>query len=198
MATSEKVPPLVDFKVNNPVTYIKLWWAKVMDKEGIDLSFRIHPITVIVSAAIVATIGFGAGRFVVPDRVKIPFFEFGITPTVKPSFTSEPVWKETAFTGKLQHSSTTQKYFLITTSSEAITLSVPGNINLEPLIGKRIIAVGEYNKQEKLLKVIDAKDMEVLPKTPVPVPTVVATPIETVSPVPTATETGQPEKINVN
>ena len=172
MATSEKVPPLVNFQVSNPVTYVKLWWQKVMGKEGIDLSFKIHTVTAVLMVAVTATIGFGAGRISIPEGLEIPFFEFGNpTQTTKPTPTSKPDWKETAFTGKLQFSETSQKFFLVTTSSEAITLDVPENLNLSVLIGKRVFAVGNYNKDTRILKITDAKDMEVLPKTPQAVPT---------------------------
>lgn len=170
MPTSNQEPPLVT--ITNPVTYLRRWWDKVMGKEGIDFRFTVHPITAVLIAAVTATIGFGVGRFVLPDGVKIPFFEFGVTSTPKPIFTPVAEWKETAFSGKLQHSIATQKYFLLTTSAEAITLEVPSNLDLLTLVGKRIMAVGEYNKATKLLLVSDVKDLEVLPNTPVPIPTV--------------------------
>lgn len=169
MATLDKEPPLV--VVNNPVTYIRIWWQKVMGKEGIDLSFRIHPITAVLMVAVASTIGFGAGRFTIPDGVEIPFLRFNNAVVASPS-AAPSSWKETAFIGKLQYSVTTSKFFLITTSSEAITLDTPNNLDLLTLVGKRIMAVGEYNKIEKKLKVFDAKDLEVLPKSPVPVPTI--------------------------
>jgi hypothetical protein len=188
MASPNIEPPLVT--VTNPVTYLRRWWEKVMGKEGIDFRFTIHPVTAILITAVVATLGFGVGRFVLPESIEIPFFEFGAAPTAKPSPTSVPVWKETAYSGKLQFSETLGKYFLLTTSSEAITLSVPTNINLEPLVGRRIMAVGMYNKSEKLLEVSDARDLEVLPKTAVPIPTIEPTPtpisiVVTPSPEPT-------------
>lgn len=170
MASVNQEPPIVE--VRNPVTYIRRWWDRVMGKEGIDFRFTIHPVTAVLMVAVVATIGFGAGRVTLPDGIKIPFFEFGNVATVKPTTSPNTEWKETAFTGKLQFSQATQKYFLITTSSEAITLSIPSNLDLNTLIGKRIMAVGEYNKSTKLLRVSDVKDLEVLPNTPVPIPTV--------------------------
>lgn len=181
MPTLNTEPPLVT--VTNPVTYLRRWWQKVMGKEGIDLSFKIHPITAILMVAVTATIGFGAGRISVPEGIKIPFFEFGVMPSTKPLPTEEPIWKETAFSGKLQYSVNTQKYFLLTTSAEAITLEVPENIDLLTLIGKRIMAVGVYNKQTKILKVSDAKDLEILSKTKEPIPTI--EPTMTPSPTPT-------------
>ena len=55
------------------------------------------------------------------------------------------------------------------------------------------MAVGEYNKNTKLLKVSDAKDLEILSKTPQPIPTVeptlIPTPVSTTSATPVATDT---------
>jgi hypothetical protein len=160
MIDSLNEPPIIE--VRNPVTYIKRWWSKVMGKEGIDFSFRIHPVTAVISSAVIATIGFGAGRFVLPDTIKVPFFEFGSISSPTPISTSVGLWKETAFTGKLQFSVTNNRYFLLTTSSEAIVLDIPTSLDLVKMIGKRIFAVGNYNKQDRLLKVTDVKDLEIL------------------------------------
>lgn len=177
MPSSNVEPPLVE--VRNPVTYLRRWWDRVMGKEGIDFSFRIHPVTAVLSSAVIATIGFGAGRFVIPDTVKIPFFEFE-NESVTPKTTSTPTveWKETAYTGKLQYSVSNQKYFLLTTSSEAITLEVDVNLDLVKLVGKRIFAVGSFNKQSRTLKVTDVKDLEILPTTPIPIPTLESKPTQ--------------------
>lgn len=174
--TSDKIPPIVT--ITNPVTYLKLWWQRVMEKEGVYFSFRIHPITAFLIVFAFSAGLFGAGRY----SVNIPFLKYEPLETIKPSSTPKVEWKETAFTGKLQLSSTTNKYFLITTSSEAITLDVPNNLDLETLIGKRIFAIGNYNKNERLLKVADVKDLEVLPKTPIPIPTIDPSPTPEIQP----------------
>lgn len=181
MSTTE--PPLI--VVTNPVTYFRLWWQKVMGKEGVDFSFKIHPITAFLIAFGLGAGLFGAGRY----SVNIPFLKYQTIPTIEPSPTIESVWKETAFSGKLQYSVTNQKYFLITTSAEAITLEVPDNLDLLTLVGRRIMAVGEYNKSSKLLRVSDAKDLEILSKTPQPIPTIEPTPTSTPSATPVATDT---------
>lgn len=181
MSTSTTEPPIIE--VRNPVTYLRLWWQKVMGKEGVDFNFKIHPVTAFLIAFGLGTGLFGAGRY----SVNIPFLKYETISTAKPSPTTVAVWKETAFTGKLQLSLTTNKYFLITTSSEAITLDVPDNLDLLTLIGKRIFAIGEYNKTERLLKVADIKDLEILSKTPVPIPTIEV--ISTPSATPVATDT---------
>ena len=170
MTTDEK--PLVEVKVTNPVTYLKNWWSKVMGKEGIDFSFRIHPVTAVAIAVAVALVSFGAGRF----SINIPFLKYEVVNSPVPTPTPS-IWKETAYTGTLQFSSATQKFYLaVTSSSELITLEVPENINLTGYIGKRILAVGKYNKNQKILEVTDAKTLEVLPKSPVSIPTASPTP----------------------
>ena len=179
MATTNTEPPLI--VVTNPVTYLRLWWQKVMGKEGIDFKFKVHPITAFLIAFGLGAGLFGAGRY----SVNIPFLKLDEIPTSKPLPTVESVWKETAYSGKLQYSVATQKYFLLTTSAEAITLSVPSNLDLVSLIGKRIMAVGEYNKSSKLLKITDAKDLEILSKTPMPIPTLESTASPSAKPIPT-------------
>ncbi len=183
-------PPLVDLKVTNPITYIKKWWGKIIGNEGIDFRFRVHPLTALAIAIVIASIGFGVGRFILP--FPIPFFQYNnetgqvdkVSPTANP-------WRETAYTGTLQFSKATSLYYLqVTSSSEAITLQTPSNIDFEPLIGKRILAIGSYNKGTRTLVVADAKDLEILPKSPIPIPTI--EPTNTTAPTATQTPLSEP------
>jgi len=190
-------PPLVEVKVTNPITYIKAWWKKVINNEGVDFEFHIRPLTAITIAIVIATIGFGVGRFVLPEGIDIPFFEYS-DPTSSPTPTTETTWKETAFTGTLRHSSETGKHYLVTTSSEAITLEVPENMDLKDFVGKRIFVTGKYNKTSRILIIADAKDTEVLSKTPLPLPTYSPTPTPTASPTSTPTETPTPTATEAN
>ena len=186
MPNTEK--PLVEVKVTNPFIYLKNWWNKVVNNEGVDFRFHIKPLTAIAMTIIIASLGFGVGRFVIPEGVKIPFFKFEDVTSPTPTVTPE-IWKETAYTGTLQYSQTTSKYYLMTTtSSELITLQVPENIDLKDYVGKRILAIGKYNKSLKVLVVSDAKSLEVLPKSPVSIPTIVPSP----SPTPTSEPTMSP------
>jgi len=180
MALTEK--PLVEVKVTNPITYLKNWWKKVISNEGVDFRFRIKPLTAIAMTIIVASLGFGVGRFTLPEGIKIPFFKFedvtNPTPTPTPSS-----WKETAYTGTLQFSKVAGKFYLmVTSSSELITLEVPENIDLTDYVGKRILAIGNYNKSQKILEVTDAKSLEVLPKTQEIIPTTSPTASPTAEP----------------
>ncbi|HEX6976875.1 MAG TPA: hypothetical protein VF185_00760 [Patescibacteria group bacterium] len=176
-------PPLVDIKVTNPLTYLKKWWNKVIGNEGINFSFKIRPLTAIAITTVIASIAFGVGRFVFPFQV--PFFRYEEIGNAGPTPSPEIIWKSTAFTGTLQYSSLISRYYLVTTSSEAINLDVPSYIDLQSLIGKRVLAMGDYNKTTRLLKVTDAKDLEVLSKSPVPIPTITPTPTPTLEPTPT-------------
>ncbi len=143
----DEEPPLVAVRVTNPVTYLKIWWKKVIGNEGVSFSFKIKPLTAIAITVVVASIAFGVGRFVIPFT--IPFFE---SAKILPSPTPEP-WKETAFIGTLQYSAITGRYYLIVSSSaEAINLEVPQNIDLKSMVSKRIFATGSYNKWKYCLK----------------------------------------------
>ncbi|MCX6705966.1 MAG: hypothetical protein NTV24_02565 [Candidatus Woesebacteria bacterium] len=193
MATAEK--PLVEVKVTNPFTYLKNWWNKIVENEGVDFRFHITPLTAIVMTIIIASLGLGVGRFVIPPGINIPFFKYedvtSPTPTATPS-----TWKETAYTGTLQFSKSTGKFYLmVTSSSELITLEVPENIDLTDYVGKRILAIGNYNKNRKILEVTDAKTLEVLPKTQVSIPTTTPTPSAepTASPTPEASPSASPD-----
>jgi len=183
-------PPLVEVKVTNPLTYIKKWWEKVINNEGIDFNLKVRPLTAIAIAIVVASLAFGVGRFVLPPGIKVPFFQFKYeenaipTPTSTPASEESVVWKDTAYTGTLRFSEETNKYYLVTTSSEAIKLEVPETINMHVMVGKRIFAAGKYNKTTRVLVVFDVKDTEVLSKTPLPLPTF--------TPVPTSTQTPSP------
>ncbi len=155
-------PPLVDIKVTNPLTYLKLWWKKILANEGVDLRLRIRPLTALAIALTLATLGFGLGRISLSSQK--PYLQYS-----PPQPTPTP-WRETAFAGLLQQSSN-QRYYLLTADSEAITLETPQSIDLQKLVGRRIFATGSYNPQIKTLKVTDASDMELLPTKAQPLPT---------------------------
>ncbi len=165
-------PPLVDLKVANPVTYLKNWWKKVIDNEGIDVRLRIRPLTSIAMTAMLVGVSFGLGRISLPPES--PLIQY--LPMLAPTPTPNP-WRQTAFTGVLKYSDISLKYYLVTNTSEAITLIAPDNVNLKKLMGKRILATGNYNNDMNLLSVTDATDMELLPLSILPVPTMSPSPI---------------------
>ena len=113
---------------------------------------------------IVASLGFDIGRFTLSSEK--PYVTFVRT---SPS-PSSILWRETAFIGTLRFSEPNNRYYLVTSSSEAIALEIPENVELSNLVGRRIFAAGSYSEAKRTLMVTDASDMEVLPKAVVPVP----------------------------
>lgn len=181
------IPPMVSFSITNPVKYLKEWWKNVMGKEGVDVNFKIHPITAVVVALILVAGGASAGWIIKAiqfNAQKVPGLN-AIVPTLTPEPTPTPTpdpWKDTAYTGQLQK--TDARFYLVTSEAEAVTLEIPDNVNLTKYIGKRILAVGKYNKDTGVLVVSDATDLEVLiQSTAVPTLSPSPTPVPTTSPV---------------
>lgn len=162
-------PPLVSFQVTNPVTYLKLWWKKIMANEGVDLRLRIRPLTALAMILLLGGGSFALGRITLPASSPIVKY----VPQLLPSPSPNP-WRDAAYTGTLRQSGT--RFYLTTAEAEAITLEAPANVNLSKLLNRRILAVGKYNSLTKILQVTDAADLEVLPTTAVPVPTTTPSP----------------------
>ncbi|EKE06068.1 MAG: hypothetical protein ACD_19C00091G0007 [uncultured bacterium] len=187
-------PDLVNLKITNPLVYIKYWWKRIMANEGIDFRVRIKPLTVFGVSLIAFSLAFGLGGVVLPKFFPWMKFNSGIVTT---SPTPQPeLLKDTALKGTLTKTNTNPpKFYLITTSTEAVTLEIPDGFNLASLVGKRILAVGTYDSKNKVLEVEDIQDLEVLSTTPVPIPTVTPTPKPTETPVPTIEPTVEPTVI---
>jgi hypothetical protein len=190
-------PDLVNLKVTNPLVYIKYWWKRIMANEGIDMRFRMKPLTVFGVALIVFSLAFGLGGVVLPTF--FPWMKINNSIVTNQTPTPQPeLLKDTALKGTLTKTNTNPpKFYLITTSTEAVTLEIPVGFNLSSLVGKRILAVGTYDSKNKVLEVEDIQDLEVLSTTPVPIPTTTPTPkpTDTPSPVPTIVPTVEPTTI---
>ena len=189
----KKEPPLVDIKVSNPVTYLKSWWKRVMSNEGIDFRFKIKPLTAIAISIVVATCGFGLGRFAL--SMQKPYITYVPTQTSNSTRTPIPTinpWRETAFSGELRFSKYDNRYYLITSSAEAINLEIPEVVDLSDLIGRRIFATGSYNQETIVLKVSQASNLEVLPQKIEAVPVISITPTLEPTHAPIATSSAQP------
>ena len=184
-------PDLVDIKISNPLVYIKYWWKRIMANEGIEVKFKAKPVTVFGVALIWSAMAFGLGGVVLPTF--FPWVKVNNLVTSSPTPTSiTQIMKDTALRGTLTKTSSVPfKFYLVTTSTEAVTLEVPDNFNLNLLVGKRILAVGSYDSKNKILVVKDIQNLEVLSKTPVPIPTVSPSPKPTETPtvIPSASPT---------
>ena len=172
--------PLVQVTVSNPIAKFQNWVSKLISNEGVDLKIRIHPLTAMFVAGIIAAGGFGLGRFSLPPESPLVKYvpQLVEVPTPTPN-----IWRETAFSGLLRYSSATKKFYLEITSAEAITLEVPATVILTKYVGRRIFATGNLNIQTGVLFVTDATDLELLPTQQNLIPTIM------VSPTPTSTPT---------
>ena len=187
-------PDLVNLKVTNPLVYIKYWWKRILANEGLEIKIKVKPLTIFSLALIIFSGVFGLGGVVFP--VFFPNLKFNNAIIANPTNTPIPeVLKDTALKGTLTKTNTNPvRFYLITTSTVAVTLEIPEGFNLLAFVGKRILAVGTYDSKNKVLEVEDIQDLEVLSTTPVPIPTTTPTPKPTVapSPVPTVAPTTIP------
>ncbi len=187
-------PDLVNLKVTNPLVYIKYWWKRILANEGLEMKIKVKPLTIFGLALIIFSGVFGLGGVVFP--MFFPNLKFNSAIVTNKTPTPQPeLLKDTALKGTLTKTNTNPvKFYLITTSTEAVTLEIPIGFNLNSLVGKRILAVGTYDSKNKVLEVEDIQDLEVLSTTPVPIPTVTPTPkpTETSTPIPTVVSTMEP------
>lgn len=185
-------PDLLNVKITNPLVYIKYWWRRIMANEGLEAKIKVKPITAIAIAVALFSLAFGLGGVVFPFA--FPWLKINNAVVNNTSPTPTPSeWKETAIKGTLKKTTVEPiKFFLLISSDEAVTLQVPQNINLTTLIGRRILATGNYNQKQKLLIVSDVQDLEVLSTTPIPIPTNSPSPRATETPLPTVMSTVEP------
>lgn len=164
--------PLVSVKINNPFTRILKWLNEVKKKQTTTFTFRLGVplIALPVLVAAFAGVFFGLGKV-----------------TTKPTETvvdTTPLFYTVSKAGRLKIILTqgTQNYYLIMPSGEAIKLTIPANINMEGLDGKRILATGKFYTKDQLIVVENLSGLEVLPVTPKPLPTQVPTTAPTLGP----------------
>lgn len=178
-------PPIVDIKVNNPLTFFIRWWKRVISNEGITI--KVKPLTAIILTIIIVgltTGGYGlAGILWFVNKTPLkntPLIEY----IPQPNATPNP-WRQTAFIGTLR-SNARGFAFLTTTEGEGITLQLPSNVNLDPYINRRILATGLYNESTHTMQIPSASDIELLPWYAEAIPTTPPTPIPITTPFPTS------------
>src|SRR5258705_10736413 len=100
-------PDLINFKVSNPVTYLRLWWKKVIANEGINI--KIKPLTAIILTIIVVGGVYGGGYLTAMNILrKIPI----VNQFVPPSSPAPNPFRDTAYAGILRKSG--EKFYLQT------------------------------------------------------------------------------------
>lgn len=174
--TANQADPIVNFQVNNPIPPLKRLLKRIFANEEITIK-----IPVLTAIAIIAFGLGGASGFLTALKVRlsesIPVVAT-IFPTEKPVTTPNP-WTNTTLFGMLSKQ-TSGRYFLVLQNGDAIKLSTPTNVNLEKLVGKRILATGTFNAQTKEMLVEETSDLLLFNST---------SPVPTMSPLPTSIQT---------
>lgn len=126
-----EIPPIVDLKITNPVTYIKLWWRKVMSGEGI--SIRIHPVTAILIAISVTGGSFFLGRYLQlrSDLIEKYIPQFAGINSI-----------DAAFSGTLYAAN--GQYFLTQGESQAVRIK-PNVTDMSPYLSQRVFVSGKFD-----------------------------------------------------
>ena len=173
--TSNQTDPLVNFQINNPIPPLKRLLKKIFANEEITIK-----IPVLTAIAIVAFGLGGASGFITAVKTQlannIPLVATIFpTPSVPPS---PSPWISTTLFGTV--SKTSNQYFLISEAGSVVRLLAPQNVNLDRLLGKKILATGLYNKETNDMKVEEAADLLLFSST-APVPTTVPTPPSPIS-----------------
>ena len=172
--------PLVSVSVNNPISWFMKLVNQLKKKQTTTFTFRLGVPLIALPVLIAAFAGvfFGLGKLTTPKEEKI------VEKTPSSYYVSR------AGVLKIVEGAEKPVYFLVLSSGEALKLQPPENINLSKLSDKRIMASGTYTVETNTIDVENIADMELLPASPSPIPTV--TPIPTATPTPTLTPTLTP------
>lgn len=161
-------PPMIDVKITNPVTYLKLWFKKLFSNEGIDISFKVKPITAVLIVLAITTIVGGTSL----SLAKWYFF-----PILVPTH----MIAKTSYTGKLQSSG--EKFILVTTSSQAYILKNDSPQNLSQLKDQNVLVTGKLNNKTNIIEVSEIASLNTTPSpqpTLQPIPTLIPTTHDTI------------------
>lgn len=138
-------PPLIDVKVTNPVTYLKLWLGRLLRNEGIDFRFRVRPVTAIFIALTFA-VAIGGTSFSIAKWYFLPV----LVPT--------NLIAKTSYTGTLQRSN--DQFILVTPNYQAYIIKNSSNEELSNFLDKNVFATGKVNKQSNTLDIIGISEIE--------------------------------------
>ncbi|OGE31945.1 hypothetical protein A2631_02370 [Candidatus Daviesbacteria bacterium RIFCSPHIGHO2_01_FULL_44_29] len=140
----DKLPPMFSFKIANPIIYLKHWWKTVIANEGIDLRFRVKPLTAIAIGVLTVSILTGTG-FVIT--------RFYFLPVVVPN----AFLGKTTFTGTLAGSN--DRLFLLTSTDQVYTIELPLNQTVAGLMDHKVLVKGKLDTRTAVLKATEIIDL---------------------------------------
>ncbi len=166
--------PLVSVSVNNPVSWFQKLLNQLKKKQTTTLTFRLGVPLIALPVLITAFAGifFGLGKITNKNDSKI---EPTPTETVEFNVTKTGILKKIM-------TDSSNAYYLFLNNGEVIKIIAPEEVKLSSLYGKRILASGVMNVIENTLTIHEIADLEELPVSPIPVPTILITDTPTVTP----------------
>lgn len=171
---SEFDKPLVSVSVNNPISWFQKLLNQLKKKQTTTLTFRLGVPLIALPVLITAFAGifFGLGKItnksdslIEPTPTEI--VEFNVT--------------KTGVLKKIMTDSS-NAYYLFLNNGEVIKIIAPEEVKLSSLYGKRILASGVMNMIENTLTIHEIADLEELPSSPIPIPTILITDNPTTTP----------------
>lgn len=166
--------PLVSVSVNNPVSWFQKLLNQLKKKQTTTLTFRLGVPLIALPVLITAFAGifFGLGKITNKNDSQI---EPTPTETVEFNVTKTGILKKIM-------TDSSNAYYLFLNNGEVIKIIAPEEVKLSSLYGKRILASGVMNVIENTLTIHEIADLEELPVSPIPVPTILITDTPTVTP----------------
>lgn len=146
----DKLPPMFSFKIANPIIYLKHWWKSVIANEGIDLRFRVKPLTAIAIGVVTISILTGTGFAIT---------RFYFLPVVVPN----AFLGKTTFTGTL--AGTGDRIFLLTSTDQVYTLELPPQTLITNLLDHKVLVKGKLDTKTAVLKATEIIDLSPPAKT---------------------------------
>ncbi len=135
-------PPL--FQIANPVTYLKIFWNKVMKNEGVKIGFNftVKPVTAVM-IALALTGAYGAG------------YHVGITDAAKIFFpNSSPILhRAISLQGTIQRSETGQYYLSLPDNTLWTLKPTSDKVNLSNYIYKQVVVKGNLTAEANVINV---------------------------------------------
>lgn len=178
--SANSVDPLVNFQLNNPIPPIKRLLGKLFANEAITIK-----IPVLTAIALLAFGLGGASGFLTAIKAHlvqaVPAANF-IFPSPEPTTAPDP-WIADKLFGTLSKQQS-GNFYLILQQGDVIQLIPPTNVNLDKLVGKKILAEGLFSSADRVMKVRNAEDLILF---------VSVAPVPTVQPTPTPSEANEPQ-----
>jgi hypothetical protein len=146
-------PPLVSLSVTNPITYIKKWWKSLVHNEGVDIRFRIRPLTALLISLGFAIVLFGGGYSfgVLNSYLPVPIPLISLAPTINPI-------REVGYTGIIRR--TQENYFIEIGNGEMILVNSKDMTDIEKFVGKRVLTSGTLDTTSNIYT---PKDLSEIP-----------------------------------